>query len=303
MFGYIVPYKDELKVKDYELFRSYYCGLCRAIGKENGQLPRFALNYDIAFLGLFLSSLSDDKPIVDSKNCIAHPISKRSFVYDDQALEYTANIGTMLAYFNLIDNWEDDKSVKSFLGSLLLKRGSESAKNRYKIKYEKIEKLLKDLTELENRGEKDFDKTADIFGKIMEEICDYESIDNENRRLALKWMGYNTGRWIYILDAYDDILEDYEKKEYNPLIAALKSEDEDVESFKDRIRDRIEFTLIASLAEITKSYELLDIKKNREIIENIMYVGMRKKMDSVLKDCERCSSHNESIKTELKEVL
>ncbi len=315
MFGYIVPYKDEMKVKDYEMFRSYYCGLCRAIGHENGQLPRFALNYDIAFLGLFLSSLGSENSKTDRKNCIAHPLSKRSFVYDDKALEYTANIGTMLAYFNLIDNWNDDRSKKSYIGALMLKRGSVAAKRRYESKYDNIENLLSKLSVLEKNGEKDFDKTADVFGKIMEEICDYDAVEGENERIALRWLGYNTGRWIYILDAYDDISEDFEKMEYNPLIAGLKHEDESIEAFRERIKDRIEFTLIASLSEIAKSFELLNIKKNKEIIENIVYIGMRKKMDSVLKNCEKCAetdksvntdksiSNDKSINTELKGVL
>ena len=282
MFGYIVPERKELKVKDDELFRAYYCGVCKTISKQNGLFPRFALNYDIVFLAIFLSSLDEKKSTIERDRCISHPFKKRKHVIDDKALEYTANIGTILAYFNLIDDWTDEENIKSLLASILLKSGSRKAKKRFEEKYYKIQKLLRNLEELEKNNEIILDKVADSFAKIMEEICNYDGIEDEMKKTALKWLGYHTGRWIYILDAYDDLEDDYKENSYNPLISGLMDNKEDILVFKERIKSRIEYTLISSLSEISKSYELLDIKKNNGIIDNIIFLGMRKKMDSIL---------------------
>ena len=50
MFGYIRPNKPELLVKEYDLYKSAYCGLCKRMGKDYGRLSRLALSYDGTFL-------------------------------------------------------------------------------------------------------------------------------------------------------------------------------------------------------------------------------------------------------------
>ena len=37
MFGYVTPCKMEMKIKDYEKFKAYYCGLCNSIKNNYGQ--------------------------------------------------------------------------------------------------------------------------------------------------------------------------------------------------------------------------------------------------------------------------
>ena len=56
MFGYVNVYKDELKIKDYDTYRAYYCGLCKMLGKRHNALARLSLNYDLTFLAV-LSAL------------------------------------------------------------------------------------------------------------------------------------------------------------------------------------------------------------------------------------------------------
>ncbi len=83
MFGYIIPEKPELKIKEYEIFRAYYCGLCKAIGKRYGLISRITLNYDITFLAILISSLSDKKPRIKRGTCLLHPAGKKSIIVDD----------------------------------------------------------------------------------------------------------------------------------------------------------------------------------------------------------------------------
>ncbi len=298
MFGYVVPYRPELKIKDDEIFRAYYCGICRSIDRENGIIPRAALNYDIVFLGLMLSSLEKNGMKIDKKGCITHPLKGRKYIYGDGALDYAANIGTILAYFNLADDWEDEKSFKGLMGSLAFKRGSVKAREKYEEKYRKIESLLKKIKTLEEEKCGILDEIADVFAKIMEEIADYEGIEDEKTKRAFKWLAYNLGRWIYILDAFDDLEEDFKEGSYNPIIFGMMNEDENISEFRERIRERIEFTLTSSLAAIASSYELLPVEKNKAIIENIIYIGMRRKMESILDRRDKDEESLQSVKSE-----
>ncbi|MDO5707457.1 MAG: DUF5685 family protein [Andreesenia angusta] len=282
MFGYVRPIRSELKVKDNEIFKAYYCGLCKSIDKENGLIPRFALNYDLVFLGIFLSSIVDEDLKITKSPCIAHPFKKRKYVYEDNALIYTSNIGTILAYFNLLDDWNDDRSYLSLIASFLFKKGSIKARKKYQNKFNLIKKHLLELKRLEEENCSELDIIADAFAKLMEEIADYDGIKDEKVLKAFKWLAYNLGRWIYILDAYDDIEEDYDEGNYNPIISSMKLSDESIGEFKKRISPRVHFTLTCSLASISEAYELIPINKNKDIIENIIYLGMRNKMDNII---------------------
>ena len=54
MFGYVMANRPELKIREYDRYRAYYCGLCRALKKEYGLLGRLTLNYDMTFLVMLL---------------------------------------------------------------------------------------------------------------------------------------------------------------------------------------------------------------------------------------------------------
>ena len=97
-------------------------------------------------------------------------------------------------------------------------------------------------------------------------------------------MGYNLGRWIYILDAYDDIEKDVS---IIPLILWLVStafKGDSIDSFKESIREKVNFTLTYSLSEVEKAYSLLTIEKNKGILDNILYSGLIVKTDKVLQE-------------------
>ena len=104
MFGYIMPEKSELKVKEYEMFRAFYCGVCKSIGKRIGNLPRITLNYDTTFLALLLVSLSSDGVKVTRKRCMLHPTKKSNIVIDNQIIDYAADMNIILSFYNLKDD-------------------------------------------------------------------------------------------------------------------------------------------------------------------------------------------------------
>ncbi len=282
MFGYVTPYKSELKIREYNLFRAYYCGLCKTMGNEYNQLVRMGLNYDLSFLSLLLSSLEEEQDHVNIEKCIAHPISKRMVVEDNESLRYTSSISIMLIYFKFLDDWKDDKSFKALIANIPFSQAIKKAERENPVKFKIIRARLEELSVLEDKKCDEIDEVADVFGKLMEEIASPDFITDEETRRILKFLGYNLGRWIYILDAFDDMEDDIKSKNYNPLLLQYKYKSgEDIELFTQKVKISIESSLTFTLENISKSFELLDLKHNKEIIENIIYLGMRNKMETI----------------------
>ncbi|MCX7843521.1 MAG: DUF5685 family protein [Clostridia bacterium] len=287
MFGYILPEKPELKIKEYEVFRAYYCGVCKSIGKSFGQLVRITLTYDSTFLALLLSSLAGEDMRLCKERCIVHPVNKRLAVRNSSFLEYAAEMNILLAYYKLKDDWEDEKHPLSLVASAAFKGAYAKLYGKHREKCGIIEQCLKELHFLEKQCCASMDRAAEPFGRLMEEItaC-HELCSNKSTERVLRRMGYNIGRWIYIIDAYDDIEKDIKHKSYNPLLFQYNFNGEPVKEFKKRIRDRVEFSLTYTLSELAKTFELLDFKQNRGIIENIVYMGMLRKTEEVIRGAD-----------------
>ena len=283
MFGYVTPYKSELKIREYNIFRAHYCGLCKTMGREHNQLVRMGLNYDLSFLSILLSSLEREKDNINLEKCISHPIRKRMVIEQNKSLKYTSSISIILIYFKLLDDWNDDRSFKALIANIPFNIAIKKAKGENRDKFYCIKEHLSKLSQLEKDNCSEIDQVADVFGKIMEEISSPEFVRDEKSKRILKCLGYYLGRWIYITDAFDDIKDDIEKRAYNPLLLQFKYQGgEDIDLFIEKTRKSIELSLTFTLENISKSFELLDILKNREILENIIYLGMRNKMEMVL---------------------
>ena len=283
LFGYVIPEKSELKIREYELYRAYYCGVCKSMGRKFGQMSRLTLTYDSAFLVVLLSCITENTYIIKRERCIVHPLRKR-FSTKSDIIEYASDMNLLLAYYNLKDKWMDDKSVLSVSGMLALKNSFKKLRRKYSKKCAIIENKLDELHNLEVEGCNSMDRASEPFAKIMEEVLTYEPLcTDENICKILKWIGYNIGKWIYIIDAFNDIKKDLKNGNYNPLILQFGYNGGDADSFKTSIMEKVEFNLTYALGQIAKSYELLDNKNTPGIVENIIYLGLLKKTQSILK--------------------
>jgi len=282
MFGYITPDKPELKIKEFEIFRGYYCGVCRAIAKRAGHRGRFILSYDSAFLALLLDSLNSSPVSGKPGRCPIHPLNKRFIVNYGSVLEFSSDINILLAYYNLKDKWQDEKKLYSPVGMLALRRGYKRIKKKYPDLVRDIEKDLSTLNELEHSRCGHMDEASEPFAGIMQKVFEY-SAGCDSVKKALGWIGYNLGKWIYLLDAYDDIEDNIKSGAYNPLVIQFQyGENENVESFRQRIKKEVEFILVYCLSEMEKAFSLLDVKKNDGILENIIYRGLLVKTRQIL---------------------
>lgn len=284
MFGYIVPDRPELKVKELDVYNAYYCGICKSIKKNIGNIPRFSLTYDFAFLSMLIASITEVDITSSAGFCVASPIKKKPAINDNEIIRYCAEMNVLLFYYKLKDNMKDDKNPFYLPLILIYRMKINRLLKKYSHKSGIIENEIAGLSKMEKRNEKDLDILSNKFGKIMEVIFSYERSDEKAKKI-LSWMGFNLGKWIYVIDAYDDIEQDMKKKRFNPLI----EKDMDFEKIREKQRERIKTYLYNCLEETSSAFELLDIKKNKNILQNIIYSGLLKKTH------ERCGEDEKSI--------
>lgn len=270
MFGYVRILKDELKVKDYNIYRAYYCGLCRELGKRHNQLVRLGLNYDLTFLAILLDALDEKQTLFCQKGCIKR-ISKRKTVCSNAALEYAADMNILLAYFKLKDDIHDNKSLKAMIAVLPFIKRAAAVKKKYPETAKSVELHLKRLSFLEETKCDVVDKSAHEFACLMTDIIKYKKADFEK-------FSYQLGRFIYIADAYDDMESDYKAKKYNPAVLQYSYDG----TLTEPVRSGIASSLYCSLADIADEYGKLNIRKNKAILDNIIYLGMRSVADRII---------------------
>ena len=271
MFGYVRVNKDELKVREYNVYKSYYCGLCKTLKSEYGYFSRFGLNYDSVFLALLLSSVTEDSYHCENSRCIAHPAEKKPIMKTNRCLSYSAAAMVILALLKLEDDIHDEHSIKAALTYFLLTGAKRKVKKRYGELYNTCRSQINKLSELEKNKVNDIDKLSDVFANLLKILFVPDFIDDETTARILSHIGYTLGRFIYIIDAYEDIEKDKKKKSFNPFLLGETPQ-------KEALSD----TLTFSLSSLANSYELLDLKINKPILDNIIYLGLSGVLDKTI---------------------
>ncbi|HPR23920.1 MAG TPA: DUF5685 family protein [Bacillota bacterium] len=282
LLGYVTCEKPEMKVRDFEIYNGYYCGICKSIGHRYGQIPRMTLSYDAAFLAVLLAGLEDEKDKVKREHCIIHHIKKKTIV-SNGAVDYAGDVMLILAWHKAMDDMRDEGKFSAKASLLLMKKIYNKIKGRYPGLCQKIQEQLKELAVIEKEKCSNLDMAAESFAIIMEEIFNGYVEKNEREQILLKRLGYHMGKWIYLMDAYDDLEKDIENGSYNPLVYRYsKGEEEKAKDFAERIKEQCERNLLIYCSEMEKTIDLLDIKKNKGIIENIVYMGLLRRTEKAL---------------------
>jgi hypothetical protein len=292
MFGYVTPCKMELKVKDYEKFKSYYCGLCHSIKRQYGNLPRMTLNYDMTFLGILLDSLEPNETKYKIFTCAIHPFKKKIQVTENAALNYAAFCNVILTYYKLIDNINDDRSFISKLAYIYLKpfiKKQDNTELKTIINY--IENSLNTLSKLEISKSNSIDEISDAFadltGFLISTYIDNLTLEcKDTIKEDLYWLGYNLGKWIYIIDAWDDLEKDLKDNKYNVLNKLYNKESLNYQDFSKAIEDRVDYLLTACASQCFDSLMKIPVSNNKELLYNILELGLMEKMDIVFKRSE-----------------
>jgi len=264
MFGSLLPMKSELRVRELESYQACYCGLCHALKKRFGHISRITLNYDCTFLALILFSLNKNNHTI-SKRCFFHCLQgKRQICEFDKELEYVADVNILLAYHNLLDDWHDEKKISALLASLLLYRSARKAKKNRPQLDEVIKKQIAVLSYLESHPQMhSIDEFAEPFAILMRHVLEIAPGMQEKDKLLVGWLGYYLGKWVYLLDAWEDRHQDEKKKCFNPINHLSLS------------AENVSFSLHMCLNETEKVLDLMELEVYSEIIDNIVRLACR----------------------------
>jgi len=263
MFGYVTANELELKVKEFKKYKAYYCGLCQCLKNKYGVSGQMTLTYDMTFLILLLTSLYESETKANSFRCMIHPV-KRTAVLQNEFTEYAADMNLILSYYHLKDDWEDERKFFALTGSTLLKRKVKMAVGQYPRQAAVIQRELNQLSEFEKTKSDNLDEPAGCFGRLMEELFVYKEDCWEE---VLRRMGFYLGKFIYLMDAYEDLPEDMKKGNYNPL--RKMSENECYEESCKEI-----FCMM--MGECAAAFEKLPCVLDVDILRNILYDGIWK---------------------------
>ena len=220
MFGYVTVNKPEMKVKDYERYRMYYCGVCHALRNTDGAMGQMSLTYDSTFAAVLLTALYEPDTKMKEAACMVHPVGKKKYL-ENEIIQYIADMNLILTYYKCLDDWADDRKFTRLCYSSFIRKRVRKIGQVYLEKLAKIRESLRTLSACERKNVTNLDLLAGTFGDIMAEILAYKPSRGIDWSEELRRLGYQLGKFIYILDAYDDVQEDIEKNRFNPLNCLL----------------------------------------------------------------------------------
>lgn len=271
MFGYVICNKEGLDEREIARYQSFYCALCKALGKKFGLMERISLSYEMTFLALFLTALHEPEEKLSEFTCILHPFHKRPYI-ESPYIDYAADMTIAMAYFKCLDDWEDEKKILRKKYGDLLEKNYRKIQKKYPRQCAAIEKGISDLKKIEKSSDSKPDEAVNCSGKMLSELFVYQEDFFSN---CLRSFGYELGRFIYLMDASMDYKRDLKKGNYNPLIKMQKKPEE------------MEDIMRVAIGRATEQFEKLPIVQDDHLIRNILYGGVWQHYYLMLKGKEK----------------
>ena len=286
MFGYVKCDKPEMKVKEYEVYKGLYCSLCKAMRRHFGLLSSITLSYDIAFLVLMRLSFLTVVPDFKTGRCPFNPTKKCNYCCNSgDEFHYAAAVSMMMFYRKVKDNISDSPFFKRLIMYLALPYAfikNRKAEKMYPEVGKLIEQAMKRQAENEKSRTDSPDKaaheSADALGRIL-------AYGLDDKRGNIYRFGYGMGKWVYLCDAADDIIDDLKSGSYNVFVNMLGLEKGDELTEGDFCI--IERCLNMSCALAAESFEATEEKTLIPIVQNIIYSGTQKVMNNILKGTDK----------------
>lgn len=263
MFGYINVNKSELSEANKADYQAYYCGLCQCLQHNCGKRAQVLLSYDVTFVQVLLTGLYELENKEKEFTCFMHPTKKQK-AYENEVSNYCAAINILLAYHNLMDDWSDEKNHSKRALARMIRKDYERLAKQYPRQTEAIESYMKRLAEFEKKDEGNIDLVAGLTGEMLGELLAWKEDEWYNE---LKTLGYYMGKFIYLMDAYEDLDKDEKHNHYNPLLALRKENEKDFETL-------CKLMMTSMMSECAKSFERLPILQHADVLRNILYSGV-----------------------------
>lgn len=268
MFGYININRSELSDENKKAYQAYYCGLCRRLKTNCGAKGQMLLDYDMTFLIVLLTGLYELEHASTEITCALHPTKKRT-VWMNEATDYAADMNVILAYHNLIDDWKDDKAYTKKAFVKMLDKDYTRIMSKYPRQVKAVEEFMRRTEEVEKNHETNLDAVAGLTGEMVGEVFCWKE---DEWAEEMRSLGFYMGKFIYIMDAYEDYDRDLQKNEYNPLVYMREDSAQDFETL-------CRLLLTSMMSECAKSFERLPILMHADILRNILYSGVWSKYE------------------------
>lgn len=263
MFGYININQKELSEESKKIYQAYYCGLCQKLKTNCGTKGQMLLSYDLTFLIVLLTGLYELENTETEFTCPLHPTKKRT-TYINEATEYAADMNLILAYQNLLDDWKDEKSYTKKAFVKILDKDYTRIVSKYPRQVRALEEFMRKTAEAEKNKETNLDLVAGLTGEMLGEIMCWREDEWQEE---MRTLGFYMGKFIYLMDAYEDYEADQKKNCYNPLVYMEKENDQEFDTF-------CKLLLTSMMSECAKSFERLPILLHADILRNILYSGV-----------------------------
>lgn len=274
MFGYVKIYKPELKCKDYELYKGFYCTMCKDIGREYGFVLKFLLSYDFVFLTILQMSITDLCPTWKRKRCSFNPTVSCNICEYNEKTKFSTSAAIFMIYYKIKDDLKDSKLLKKISRLFLLPFVYFARKKAMKL-YPEMDSLFYDYISkqqiVEENKTTNVDEAAEPTAIVLSRLFSMNAGDDKLKRI-LETMGYHIGRWIYLADAADDLEKDNANNNYNVFIQANVENKNNFDL--EAILNDANRILNMSVGEAIKAFEVIDFYHYRDILENILYLGM-----------------------------
>lgn len=289
MFGYIRPFQPEMKICEYDAYKALYCGLCKQLGRSFGPLARLTLNYDFTFLAAVAMAVDGQKPQMSPGRCALNPFKKSMCCGQNPQLELSADIALIMLYHKLRDNLADEglgKKLLARLGLGLWGGACRKAMARRPAAAKAMADAMEGQAALEAARCADVDQAAEPTARALSGVFATLTEDKADRRV-LERLGYLVGRYVYLIDALDDLESDLKSGGYNPF--ALRHQlSADRPQEMEAVRQGAKGSLYLTIAEAGKAYELLTVRRFGPILENILFLGLKYSVDTILNK-DQCS--------------
>lgn len=285
MFGYVRPALALLSEEDRERYQGAYCGLCHAMGRRHGFLARFSLSYDFTFLAILFTG---GEGAWCGRKCPVHPLKKRRTCLSGCGLDAAADASLILSWYKLGDDVEDEswfRGIPARLLRFILRRPFSRARAARPEFARRVELELERLRRMEAQRSRELDRVADAFACTLREAAPQQA--DEALRRVMEQVLYHLGRWIYLVDAWDDLEDDRRAERYNPLDAR----------FDGRAREEKEYlatTMTHSLKLAISAANLADFGVWNAVVENILYQGLPSVQAAVLSGQWERKTHRET---------
>lgn len=273
MFGYVLPVEGALSEAEKAAYRGAYCGLCRTLGRRCGFFARFTLNYDFTFLAMLFAL---PQPEQCELRCFVHPFRRGRCFAACPGFELAADESVILFWQKLADDVAD----KGFFTGLPARMAAWALKGAYRRAARarpafdgQVQEHLARLRALEQAACPSIDRTADAFAGLLRAAVPVGL--EERRGRVLGELLYHLGRWVYLIDAWDDLEEDRKRGSYNPLLARFEGRPEEEAGY-------IRATLTHSARRCQAAFQLGDFAGWTPVIENILYRGLPGVQEEVL---------------------